>query len=447
MTFVCELVTDRNGVITQASPETAALLGIDERWLMRKPLATFVAGADRHRFRTFLVDLGYGRRPDASGAFLLESRNGAEIAAQLAATNDHGAVKWYVSAEADTPAGEPPHAPVAHPERLFERVLNRLPTGVVLVDRQLSVVYVNPAGRRLIGGGDVIRAGLPVPDPWIEFSLPSLVESLFTSSPHAGTHLVGVDDRRICVEGLVAGHAAMATLLLDDVTERERTRAAEQTFVENAAHELRTPLAAIVSVVDVLEDGAVDDAEARKRFLAHIRASSSRLVRLTTSLLSLARIQSGREQPRLDLVELGPLLTSVAQALPASAPAVVTDVRVPERIAVLADPDLLYHAVDNIAMNAVKHTQKGEIVLEARDLGRDVEIELRDTGSGMAKTDAAHAFDRFYRAPTSDQEGFGLGLAIAKAAVHAIGGTITLDSTPNVGTRVRIRVPSARIVS
>jgi signal transduction histidine kinase len=448
MTVVCELVTDRNGLITRASPETAALFGIDQRWLMRKPLASFVAGPDRQRFRTLLVDLGYGRRPNGRSAFLLESRNGVEIAAQLTATMDHDALTWHLAAEADPPAAEAP-PPVRDPDadRLFERVLNRLPNGVVLVDRRLVVVFVNPAARRLMGGDDMVRTGKPIPDPWVDLSLPSLAESLFTSSPRAGTHLVAAGDRTICVEGLVARQATTATLLLDDVTEREQRRAAERTFVENAAHELRTPLAAIVSVVDVLESGAINDATARDRFLAHIRANSSRLVRLTTSLLSLARIQSGRQQPRLDLVEVRPLLTSVVEGLPVSAAGVRIDVRAPDRIAALADPDLLYQAIENVALNAQKHTREGEVVLEARDLGRNVEIELRDTGSGMSKSDVDQAFDRFYRAPTADGDGFGLGLAIAEAAVRVLGGTITLDSTPRVGTRVRIRVPSSRIVS
>jgi signal transduction histidine kinase len=227
------------------------------------------------------------------------------------------------------------------------------------------------------------------------------------------------------------------------VTDLERTRRSEHHFVENAAHELRTPLTAIVSVVDVLDRGAKDVPEVRDRFLAHIRAHSERLSRLATSLLILARIQTGQEQPRLELVPVEPLLNEVAAGLH-TAEDVTVDVVAADDVAALADRDLLFEALENVGGNATKHTQKGEIVFEARDLGASVEIEVRDTGSGMEREDAAHAFDRFYRGRNGD--GFGLGLAIADEAIRALGGTITLDSHPNVGTRVRVRLPRARLV-
>ena len=322
-----------------------------------------------------------------------------------------------------------------------ERVLTQLPQGVVLVDSNLVIDYANPAAERLLGVG---TPGDPLPDPWPDFSLRELAATLFHPDPPTGGTLVETDHHFFWVEGLPPSTAETAILIVDDVTERERARRSEREFVENAAHELRTPLAAIISVMDVLESGAKDVPEARDRFLKHIRVHSERLSRLARSLLILARLQTGAEQPRLTVVPVGPLLEEIAGRLDPALGVEVT-VRSSAETGALADRDLLHRALANVAENSAKHTQKGEIVLEARGNGTKTEIEIRDTGPGMSDEERARAFQRFYRS-SNGTDGFGLGLAIAQEAVLAIGGTIELESKAGVGTRVRVALPSAKIL-
>jgi len=324
-----------------------------------------------------------------------------------------------------------------------ERVLMRLPQGVVLVDSKLLIDYANPAAERLLGVG---LPGDPLPDLWPDFSLRDLAASLFGPNPPAGGTLVETDHRFFWVEGVPASTGETAILIVDDVTERERARQSEREFVENAAHELRTPLAAIVSVMDVLESGAKDVPEARDRFLKHIRVHSEKLSRLARSLLVLARLQTGVEQPRLSVVPIRPLLEEIAGRLD-PARDVEVSVRSSEQTGAIADRDLLHRALANVAENSAKHTLTGEIVLEARENGTTTEIEIRDTGPGMTDEEQARAFHRFYRSSNGSNDGFGLGLAIAEEAVRAIEGTIELESEPGAGTQVRVVVPSAKIIS
>jgi PAS domain-containing protein len=117
VTVVCELVTDRHGVITGASPEAASLFAIEDRWLVRKPLATFVAQRDRQRFRSFLLELDSGRNNGVRHSFVLESRNGTEIAADLAASREDGKLAWHVQADAKATPVEGPRVvgPAAEP--------------------------------------------------------------------------------------------------------------------------------------------------------------------------------------------------------------------------------------------------------------------------------------------------------------------------------------------
>ncbi|TMM02973.1 MAG: PAS domain-containing protein [Actinobacteria bacterium] len=326
---------------------------------------------------------------------------------------------------------------------MAERVLMRLPQGVVLVDSKLLIDYANPAAERLLGVG---LPGDPLPDLWPDFSLRDLAASLFGPNPPAGGTLVETDHRFFWVEGVPASTGETAILIVDDVTERERARQSEREFVENAAHELRTPLAAIVSVMDVLESGAKDVPEARDRFLKHIRVHSEKLSRLARSLLVLARLQTGVEQPRLSVVPIRPLLEEIAGRLD-PARDVEVSVRSSEQTGAIADRDLLHRALANVAENSAKHTRTGEIVLEARENGTTTEIEIRDTGPGMTDEEQARAFHRFYRSSNGSNDGFGLGLAIAEEAVRAIEGTIELESEPGAGTQVRVVVPSAKIIS
>ena len=323
-----------------------------------------------------------------------------------------------------------------------ERALMRLPQGVVLVDSTLLVDYANPAAERLLGVGS---PGGPLPDPWPEFSLRDLAASLFGPEPPSGGTLVETNHHFFWVEGVPPGTAETAIVIVDDVTERERARQSEREFVENAAHELRTPLAAIVSVMDVLDSGAKDIPETRDRFLKHIRVQSERLSRLATSLLVLARLQTGVEQPRLTVVPVLPLLEEIAGRLD-PAEGVEVSVRGSERTGALADRDLLHRAVANVAENSAKHTKTGEIVLEAVPNGTTIQIEIRDTGPGMSEEEQERAFHRFYRS-SNGTDGFGLGLAIAEEAVLGLGGTIELESEPGSGTRVCVLVPSAKIIS
>ena len=437
--MVCELVTDDRGVIASTTGPAAELLAIEHRFLVGKPLASFVAEGDRRRFRNLLLELVPEGEVETS--LLLARRDHTPIAAAIVAARNDGRIRWTLTAaEVGPRPTTDPTADVA--DRWARRLLNRLPQGIVVFDAGLRVLFVNPSARRLLASGFGVDEQLP--DPWSAFSLRDHARTLFGRRPALARRLVQLDGQTLAIEGLASPDRQTATLVIADVSHDVRARRAEQEFVENAAHELRTPVAAILSVVDALESGAKEEPVARDRFLGHIRRQADRLARLASSLLLLRRMQEGSDQPRLELVSAQPFLEEVAAALE-TPKEVAVRVVAPSDLAMLADRDLLRHAADNVAANAAGHTSVGEIVLEARDLGRTTELEIRDTGSGMSTSDLEQAFTRFHRAAGSG--GVGLGLAIAKEAIEGLGGAIEIDSTPGSGTRVRMRLPSARLVS
>ena len=436
-------MTDLNGRITSVSTGTGDLLAIDDRWLMGKPLAAFVVDEERRGFRALLLDLGRGNGPVGT-SLRLKRRDGLQVEVEVEAAADAGAaqLEWLLASdrveltEADEPAALPLHG------RPVQRLLARLPIGVVSFRENLVVEYVNPAARLILAGSS---PGTMLPDAFPHFSLRKYAARLFTASPPQRRVVETVRGRLVELEG-VAGDHHTALILLHDVTADERRRRAEREFVTNAAHELRTPIAAIASALDVLDAGADAEPAERERFLGHIRRETDRLTRLVAALMLLARIQTGQETPSLELVEIAPLLGDVAASLEPEN-GVRVEIRCDPRVSVLADPELLRQAVWNVAVNAVKHTARGEIRLEGRDLGRISEIEVRDTGSGMSDETRLHAQDRFFRARRRSGDGFGLGLPISIAIAGALGGKLSVESELGVGTRVRVHLPSARIVA
>jgi signal transduction histidine kinase/HAMP domain-containing protein len=326
----------------------------------------------------------------------------------------------------------------------LEGLLERLYEGVVLVDRDLSIGYANGAARRILGV-DTLTPGDPLPDPWREPSLRTLAVGLFRRGAIAFEARAAPDaEHTYRVVGIPVEPGVDTTVLvLTDVSERDRREAAEREFVTNAAHELRTPLAAIAGAVEVLQSGAKEDPVERDRFLGHIERESARLTRLGRAMLVLARAQTGSEAPRLGRVPLRGLLDEVAASL-RPFDGVTVSVDCADDLAALSDRDLLEQVLVNLAANAARHTDSGSIVLAARPNGRhELAIELRDTGTGISREHRDRIFDRFYRAGNRDGDGFGLGLAIVRASVHALGGSVEIESEPDSGTTARVVILSA----
>jgi signal transduction histidine kinase len=325
----------------------------------------------------------------------------------------------------------------------LQRLLGRLQDGVLTVDPELQVEFVNDSARTLLGA-PALAEGDQLPEPWPGYSLRRLASGLFVAdAPVAHARVAPDDEHVLMIVGLPARHESeAAVLVLTDVSERERREQAEREFVTNAAHEFRNPLAAISSAVDVLESGAKEVPAERDLFIANIRRETGRLARLTRALLVLARAQTRSEPPSFQPVELRPLLEAIAASTePAEGVRVV--VRCPDGLLALAEPDLVEQVVANLAANAAKHTAEGEIVLTAGPLDEaSVLIDVTDTGPGIPAGERERVFDRFYRG-SRDADGFGLGLAIVQQAVRALGGRVELTSMPGRGTSARVVLPSA----
>lgn len=337
---------------------------------------------------------------------------------------------------------------------LLEAIVENIPVGLAVVDQEGTPLIVNSEALRAFGKHDPADF-----TGWYEAEAYSLDGALVRPEerPIARTLATGeivdaeilelvIDGRRAIFEISTApitgasGERIGGLSIFRDVTVRQQVERAERDFVTNAAHELQSPLTAIVSAVEVLQAGAKDGPE-RDVFLRHIERAADRLGRLVRALLILARAQMGVEPPRDELVALDPLLREIGSGLNLAS-GVELEVACPADLAVVTNRELVEQAVVNLSENAAKQTSSGRVVLGAGDAdGERVEISVTDTGPGIPAADRRRVFERFYRVDGDGRAGFGLGLAIVGAAVDALGGELELDSTPGVGTTVRLRIP------
>jgi two-component system, OmpR family, sensor histidine kinase VicK len=320
----------------------------------------------------------------------------------------------------------------------LERLLDRLEEAVIVVDPSLRIEFANGSARNILGSETLHDTGRSPFGANGEQALREFALRLFREADSGHLRLTTDDDRTFIVSGISPSHGSeSAIVVLLDESQRERTERAQRNFATNAAHELRTPLASIVTATEMLQTGAKDDPAVRDEFLELIDRESNRLTRLTRALLVLARAEAHEEAPQSARIELRGLLDEVASGLSPSS-GVEIRVECDSGVAAAGDRDLLEQALTNLATNALRSTTSGEVVLAARAVadGR-VAIEVVDTGTGMSVGTQARAFDRFYRSDRADG-GFGLGLSIARESVRALGGEIEIESTPEVGTTVRI---------
>ena len=234
----------------------------------------------------------------------------------------------------------------------------------------------------------------------------------------------------------------------------ERANQVKSEFLAAVSHELRTPLTAIVGFSRLLAEGRVDDPATQEEFTRDIHSSALSLLGLVDEILDVARIEAGRLEVTLGKVSVAPVARDVLVELGLEAsrkdlelinavPVTVPDVR--------ADAERLKQILTNLVSNAIKFTDEGFVRVGARSSpeGDSILLTVEDSGIGIAPEVIPTLFERFKQADASHTRrhaGVGLGLAISKALVEKMGGTISLQSAgPGTGTTARVTLATAAV--
>ena len=236
-------------------------------------------------------------------------------------------------------------------------------------------------------------------------------------------------------------------LVLRELTELRRLERVRRDFVANVSHELRTPLTSIKAMAETLLEGARLDEAVAPRFLQTIMRESDRLVRLSSDLLDLSRVEAlGIEKRPIDLASL---VSDVVTRL--SAQAEKADITLANSIRtsldVSADRDEMAQVLVNLLDNAIAYSPRGGVVtFSALETAETVTISIADTGIGILSHDIPRLFERFYRADKARSRasgGTGLGLSIVKHIVENHGGTVKVESEYNKGSVFSFTLPKS----
>ena len=255
------------------------------------------------------------------------------------------------------------------------------------------------------------------------------------------------------VAGLAADFNRMARML-EAAAEREREmERARRDLVASVSHDLRTPLAAVRALVEAVADGVADDPGTKERYLASAQNELTHLGRLVDDLFELAQIDAGVLRLELEKASLHDLVSDTLASFRPQAER--KGVRLVGEVAggvdpVLMSPSRIQRVLHNLISNALRHTPAdGTIAVRAEPRGEVVQVEVTDTGEGIAPDDLPRVFERSYRGEKSrprreaDDPGAGLGLAIARGLVEAHGGHISHERPAGEGARFLFTVQRA----
>jgi signal transduction histidine kinase len=312
-------------------------------------------------------------------------------------------------------------------------IFDGLTDAVMVVDFDGPVRFSNSAAARLLDGD-----GQP----------PGIVRSQVRRATDFGFSAhpaLRIGDRAYAMTSRSLPDERAVLAVLRDRTDELRRELAEADFVSNAAHELRNPLAGISGAIEVLQGGAKNEPRDRDHFLARLADDADRMSRLTQSLLTLARVES-RGAAESEVVDVAVAIRDVVAAV-TTPPHIALRVEVEPDLAATGDPTLLRQVMIGLLTNAFKNTPPpGTVTVRGRHEGEaEVILEVEDTGTGIPAAEIERVFERFYRRSESrKQEGFGLGLAIARRMVDVMGGRIGAESVEGEGSTFWVRLPVAQ---
>ncbi|MGH2731256.1 MAG: sensor histidine kinase, partial [Actinomycetota bacterium] len=339
-------------------------------------------------------------------------------------------------------------------------IMQSMADGLVAVDGEKTIILFNREAEALTGIEETQAVGQPVDNivdarnsqgervslPIYELAEGS-VGGIYVARRNSDPVPVAVTSAVLRGE---EGEITGAVAVVRDMTREHEVERMKTEFLSNISHELRTPLTPIKGYAEILGRKDVP-AGKTEQFAKGILESTARLERIVELLVDFSAMEAGRLAPRTTPVDIGPLVSGLAEEWGKRFPrhTVVADVkaRLPK---IIGDERLLRRSLEEVLDNAVKFSpQGGRIVLEVRGTsgngrGKAVTVSVSDEGIGMAPDQLGTIFSDFRQLDGSETRtygGLGLGLAFVRRIVEAHEGSVEVESEPERGTRFTITIP------
>ncbi|MCF6291695.1 MAG: ATP-binding protein [Desulfobacterales bacterium] len=339
----------------------------------------------------------------------------------------------------------------------LETVLSSMGEGVIAVDLDANVVYMNGSAARQLGVDQWKVQGRNILEVVRNIDLLHFIQkTLAEDGPSEGSLVFnrGREGERILqlrgaqlFDARKTRHGAL--IVMNDVTRLLRLENIRRDFVANVSHELKTPITSIKGYVETLLDETGDGPAQVRDFLEIIHKHANRLQAIVEDLLTLSKIEQDDEREMIPLARetIKNVLRAAIEVCSAKAAEknINITLQCDDSLAAAINRHLLEQACINLIDNAVKYSGPGsKVQVEAETTGTDLLIRVRDTGPGIAAEHLDRLFERFYivdKARSRKLGGTGLGLAIVKHIARAHGGRVTVQSELEKGTVFTIHLP------
>lgn len=341
-------------------------------------------------------------------------------------------------------------------------ILKSLPNAVVVTNTDGRVVLMNPALRNLLDLDPCLNAGQPIEAYVPDEGFYSLVKNIsggkfvdFEDIPtyefnHGSEKFLLAKGRPVIGE---RSECLGAVVNLMDITSMRMMDQMKTEFVAKVTHELRSPLSTIhAQLSKAINEMMEGDASKDHKLLSRAKDKTQGLISLIGDLLDLSRIEAGTASLTSKPIQLGKLLTDIVDFLNSQAQAKEQrlDLVLPSQAmpTIQTDPMVLESIFGNLITNAIKYTQnKGRITVTAEFTGKQYRVSVADNGYGIDAKHLKKIFERFYRVKNDNTRftiGTGLGLPIVSGLVNSLGGSISVESTPNEGSMFTVFLPTEK---
>lgn len=334
-------------------------------------------------------------------------------------------------------------------ESQLHTLLDELMIGVFLLDENHQLLMINPAMKQQLG----LPQELTLPENLASVIRdPGLIQAIYRVTPatpvlHEEFQLKIPNKRVLDLNLHLFVEQKQLLGISYDLSRVRQLEKMQKDFVGNVSHELKTPVTSLIGFTETLLDGAMEDPTITREFLTIMEKDAHRLERLIQEIIQLSKTDEAQtyEWQDLDLAALYQQLTQSFQHL-LQEKQLNLKIEMPQPVNWRTVRELFYPIVKNLVENALQYSPENSQVILQSQIRPDgqLEIQVSDCGIGIDQEDQKRIFERFYRvdkARARNSGGTGLGLAIVKDYTEKLGGHLTLDSHPKVGSTFTVILP------
>lgn len=334
-------------------------------------------------------------------------------------------------------------------QKTLSVVLNQMTDAVIIVDQEGFVKLANPAAKLMFE----IQNGHEREKTSVEFLRNHQINELIEKcqKEHVQKEMsVEINLNKMFVHVIAKPleeiYSNGVLLIIQDFTRIHQLEKIRSDFVSNVSHELRTPIASLKALSDTLQEGALEDPPAARRFLQRMNVEIDNLTQMVQELLELSKIESGRISLKRSYLNPKDLVNNAIDRMivQAERSGLQLKFEVPDEISyVYADPDRITQVFINLIHNAIKFTEPGgSISILVFEEKTGVIFCVRDTGVGIERDLQVRIFERFYKTDKARTSGgTGLGLSIVKHIIEAHNGKVWVKSSPGEGSSFFFSLP------